>query len=76
MKLMMALAALALVAAPVTAYALLSVDTSYVVDGGETYYLSDDGGLYYETNDLEGLQEKDTTLEDGSVVPADEKVLQ
>lgn len=75
MKLVMALAALALVAMPVLAHE--TVDLSAV--GAGVYYLNDDGTVWEESNGLADLQTSETIIrnEDGSVkevIPADEQI--
>ena len=45
--------------------------------GAGTYYLpsgTNDHGVWEESNGLDGLQEEETVLEDGTVVPADTRL--
>ena len=73
MKIVMALAALALVAAPVVADALLTIDGS-AADLG-VYYVSENGALFEESNGAPGLQEVDEFDLDGNLVlPADNQL--
>ena len=53
-----------------------TVDLSALDQG--TYYVpepgTDDQGIWEESNGLAGLQEEETVLEDGTVIPADTRL--
>lgn len=73
MKTALVLAAFALVAGSALAFTPLDLTAA----GGSTYYLPTDAGdegLWEETNGLEGLQQTETVLEDGTVIPADSRL--
>ncbi len=77
MKTMFALGALATLLVAGFAIAHTTVDLG--VAGGSTYYVPNpadtrDHGVWEESNGLDGLQEEETVLEDGTIIPADTRV--
>lgn len=58
------------------AFAHQTVDLT--VAGAGIYYLpdptTDDQGIWEESNGLDGLQEEETVLEDGTVIPPDSRL--
>lgn len=76
MKTMFALGALATLLVAGAAVAHLTVDLTAVGEG--IYYLpepgTDDQGIWEESNGLDGLQETETVLEDGTIIPPDTRL--
>lgn len=76
MKTMFTLGALATLMVAGAAIAHVTVDLTAADQG--IYYLpdptTDDEGVWEESNGLDGLQETETVLEDGTVIPPDTRL--